>query len=67
MQEPLVSIIILISEYKRSEVLNEKSLENLVYDRMMELDRLLIENPDLAEIVVTRGALNSSVSVKLLR
>lgn len=47
----IVSIIILINEYKQTEVINEKNIENLVYDRMMELDRLVIENPDLGEII----------------
>ena len=47
----IISIIILINEYKQSEVLNEKTIENLVYDRMMELDRLVIENSDLGEII----------------
>jgi len=38
----IISIIILISEYRRSDVLNEKTIENLVYGRMMELDKLVI-------------------------
>jgi hypothetical protein len=46
----LISIIFLITEYNRSRVLNDKYIENLVYGRIMELDRLIIENPDLAEI-----------------
>ena len=46
----VISIVYLVSEYNRSQVLNNRSVENFVYDRMVELDRLLIENPDLAEI-----------------
>lgn len=48
----IISIIILINEYKRSGVLNEKTIENLVYERMMELDRLVIENKELGDIIV---------------
>jgi len=48
----LISIIFLFNEYTRSGTLNEKNVENLVYDRMMELDRLIIENPEMAEIVI---------------
>lgn len=47
----IVSIVILINEYKQSEIVNEKTIENLVYDRMMEMDRMLVENSDLAEIL----------------
>ena len=48
----LISIIILITEYRRSGIVNEKSLENLVYSRMMEMDKILIENREIAEIVI---------------
>jgi len=58
----IISIIILISEYRRSEVLNEKAIENLVYNRMMELDRLIIENPDLGDIVARAYANPDSLS-----
>ena len=58
----LVSIILLITEYKRSGVLNEKSVENLVYSRIMELDRLIIENEGFAEIVTKAYAYPDSLS-----
>lgn len=47
----IVSIFILVREYRRSDVMNERSIEYLVYSRVMELNRLLVENPDLAAIV----------------
>lgn len=47
----LISIIFLINEYKRSGVFNEKTIENLVYSRIMELDKLIIENPDMGDII----------------
>ena len=48
----LISIIYLITEYNRSGLVNEKSIENLVYSRFMRLDELIIENPDMAEIIL---------------
>jgi len=48
----LISIIYLITEYNRSGLVNEKSIENLVYGRFMRLDELIIENPDMAEIIL---------------
>jgi len=66
----IISIIILINEYKQSEVLNEKTIENLVYDRMMELDRLVIENSDLGEIISvahkSEDSLSSSDKIRYL-
>jgi hypothetical protein len=58
----LVSIILLITEYKRSGILNEKSVENLVYSRIMELDRLIIENEDFAEIITKAYSFPDSLS-----
>ena len=48
----LVSIIYLITEFNRTGLLNEKAVENKVYDRVMALNELVIEHPDLAEIIV---------------
>jgi hypothetical protein len=47
----IISIIILVNEYRSSEVVNEKAIEDLIYERMLELDRLVIENPDLGDII----------------
>ena len=58
----IISIIILISEYRRSDVLNEKTIENLVYGRMMELDKLVIENPDLGDLIVKAHASPDSLT-----
>lgn len=48
----LVSIIYLITEYNRSGLLNRVAIENRVYERVMTLNQLLVEHPELAEIVV---------------
>ena len=58
----IISIVILINEYKRSDLINEKTIENLIYSRMMELDRLLIENPDMSEIVLEAQSKPDSMS-----
>lgn len=58
----IVSIILLITEYRRSGVLNERQIENKVYDRMMELDRLVIENADFASIKLKAYAAPDSLS-----
>ena len=47
----IISIIILINEYRSSQLVNEKAIENLIYERMLELDRLIIENPDLGDVI----------------
>jgi len=54
----IISIIILINEYRSSQLVNEKAIENLIYDRMLELDRLIIETPDLGD-VIHKAASNS--------
>ena len=58
----IVSIILLITEYSRSGVLNERQIENEVYDRMMELDRLVIENADFAAIKIRAYAYPDSLT-----
>ena len=58
----LVSIIYLITEYNRTGLLNEKTIENKVYDRVMALNKLIIEHPDLARIVVKAKTNSDSLS-----
>lgn len=48
----VVSLIYAVNEFKRSQTLTSRDVENIVYSRMMELDKLLIENPELVNIVV---------------
>lgn len=48
----IISIIYLITEYNRSGLLNQRNIENKVYERVMALNQLLVENPELAEIIV---------------
>jgi len=48
----LISIIYLITEYNRSGLLNQRNIENKVYERVMTLNQLLVEHPELAEIIV---------------
>lgn len=58
----IVSIFILIREYKRSDVMSERTIENLVYDRILQYDKLLIEYPDLAGIVYLASTHPDSLS-----
>ena len=58
----IVSIFILVREYKRSDVMTERTIENLVYNRIMEYDKLLIEYPDLAAIVSLASSHPDSLS-----
>jgi len=48
----VVSLIYVAYEFKRSETITNRDVENIVYERMLQIDRLLIENPDLARIVL---------------
>ena len=48
----VVSLLYAVSEFKRSQTLTSTDVQTIVYDRMLEMDRLLIENKDLAEITV---------------
>jgi hypothetical protein len=63
----LVSIIYLVIEYNRTSVLNEKSVENLVYARVMQLNELVIEHPDLAEIIVKAQNSDSLTTTEIMR
>lgn len=49
----VASLLYAASEFRRSQALTSTDVEHLLYDRMLEMDRLLIENRDLAEIQVT--------------
>jgi len=48
----VVSLLYVAYEFKRSETLNSRDVESTIYQRMLERDRLVIENPELAEILV---------------
>jgi len=58
----LISIIYLVTEYNRSGLLNQRNIENKVYERVMTLNQLLIEHPELAEIVVKAQANSDSLT-----
>jgi len=54
----VVSLIYVAYEFNRSEVLTNRDVENIIYERVLEIERLIIENPDLAKIV-TKASDNS--------
>jgi hypothetical protein len=41
-----------VSELKRARALSSTDLETMLYGRMLEMDRLVAENDDLADIVL---------------
>lgn len=44
----VVSLLYAASEFRRSRTLTSTDVETILYERMLEMDRLLIENADLA-------------------
>jgi hypothetical protein len=48
----VVSLIYAVNEFRRSQTITSRDVENIAYSRMMELDRLLIENPDFVSLFV---------------
>ena len=47
----VVSLIYAANEFKRSQTITSRDVENIAYTRMMEMDRLLIENPEFVNIL----------------
>ncbi|HSR51705.1 MAG TPA: hypothetical protein VLV83_12820 [Acidobacteriota bacterium] len=48
----VVSLVYAANEFSRSRDLTSTDVQTIVYDRMLEMDRLLIENKDIADILV---------------
>ena len=48
----VLSLFYALYEYKRSNTLTNRDVENIIYNRMMEMDRLIIENNDLSKIIL---------------
>lgn len=48
----VVTLFYAANEFQRSNTLTNRDVENIIYDRMLEMDRLIIENADLAKIVL---------------
>lgn len=48
----VVSLLYAASEFRRSQTLTSTDVETILYERMLEMDRLLIENPYLADLHV---------------
>lgn len=49
----VATLLYAASEFRRSQTLTSTDVQHLLYDRMLEMDRLLIESRDLAVIQVT--------------
>jgi hypothetical protein len=52
----VVTLIYAVSELKRSQLLTSSNIETILYDRMLELDRLTVEAEGLAEILTRAHA-----------
>jgi len=48
----VVTLFYAANEFQRSHTLTNRDVENIIYDRMLEMDRLIIENADLAKLVL---------------
>lgn len=48
----VVSLVYVANEFRRSQTLTSTDVQTALYERMLEMDRLLIENSELAEILV---------------
>ena len=48
----VVSLFYIANEFQRSNTLTNRDVENIIYDRMLEMDRLIIENADIAKLVL---------------
>ena len=59
----VLSLIYATNEFKRSQTITSRDVENIAYTRMMELDRLLVENPDFVKIYAT-ALKNSDIIVE---
>ncbi len=49
----VISILYVAYEYRESQAVSSTDVQSEIYTRMLEMDRLLIENADLAEILIT--------------
>ncbi|MDX1502799.1 MAG: hypothetical protein R3325_10590 [Thermoanaerobaculia bacterium] len=48
----VVSLVYVAHEFRRSQTLTSTDVQTALYERMLEMDRLLIESPGLAEVLV---------------
>ena len=46
----VLSLVYVASEFRQSQALSSSQLEEYLYGRVLEMNRLVIENPDLASI-----------------
>ncbi len=54
----VISLFYAVNEFKRSNTLTNRDVENIIYSRMLEMDRLIIENADLSELIM-RASVNA--------
>ena len=48
----VISLFYALYEYQHSNTLSNKDAENIIYDRILEMDRLVIENEGLSKLII---------------
>jgi len=48
----VATLLYAVSELKRSQALASTDIETVLYERMLEMDRLVVENDDFAQVLV---------------
>ncbi len=48
----VLTVVYAVSELQQSQARGNTDIENVLYARMMELDRLIVESPDMADLLL---------------
>lgn len=48
----VISLFYVAYEFSRSNTLTNRDIENIIYDRILKMDQLIVGNSDLAEIIL---------------
>ena len=66
----VISILYVANEFKASQALTSTDVQSEIYTRMLDMDRLLVENADMAEILIAAeenpDSLNSASKLRFL-
>lgn len=52
----IISLFYAAYQFKRSQTLTNRGVENILYERMSKMDQLIIENKDLAKLILKASA-----------
>ena len=48
----VISLLYAVNEFQRSNTLTNRDVENIIYNRMLDMDHLVIENSDIAGLIL---------------